>query len=116
MRRYKKLTSDQKNELQALIKTGTDVKEVRRAQAILFLDGKAGYETTETLTQFKERAVLIFRQRYLKEGLKWIEHKCKGKPKRLLTSKQRNEILTLLTTTTPKDHGYEIDFWSTSAL
>lgn len=116
MKRYKKLTSDQKNELQTLIKTGTDVKEVRRAQAILFLDGKAGYETIETLTQFKERAVLTFRQRYLKEGLKGIEHKRKGKPKRLLTSKQRSEILTFLTTTTPKDHGYEIDFWSTSAL
>ena len=57
-----------------LIKTGTDVKEVVGEPKRFFLDGKAGYETTETLTQFKERAVLIFRQRYLKEGLKWIEH------------------------------------------
>jgi transposase len=116
MKRCKKLSSNQKSELQNLIKLGADAKEVRRAQAILFLDSQANYETIETLTQFKERAVLAFRQRYLKDGLKGIEHKRKGKPKRLLCSNQRNEVLNFLTTTTPKDHGYDIDFWSTSVL
>ena len=59
---------------------------------------------------------MTFRQRYLKEGLKGIEHKRKGKPKQLLTSKQRSEILTLLATTTPQDHGYQVEFWSAAVL
>lgn len=116
MKRYRNLTPIQREELQGLIKSGTDVKEVRRAQAILFLDAQASYETIQALTQFKERAVLTFRQRYVKEGLEGIAHKRKGKPKRLLTSSQRTEILTFLMTTTPKEHGYEVDFWSTSVL
>lgn len=116
MRRCKKLSFEQKRELEAFIKWGTDAKEVRRAQAILFVDAQTSYGTIESLTQFKERAVLSFRQRYLKEGLKGIEHKRKGKPKRLLTLKQRQEILHFLTATTPQDHGYETTFWSTSVL
>lgn len=40
----------------------------------------------------------------------------KDRDKCLLSPVQRNEILTFLTTTTPKDHGYVIDFWSASVL
>jgi len=81
MKPCKKLSSDQKSELKTLIKLCSDFKEVRRrAQEILFLYAKASYKTIETLTQFKERAALIFRKRYLQEGLKWIENKLKGKP------------------------------------
>ena len=42
---------DQKRGLKAVIKSGTDVKEVRRAQVILFLDAETSYETIEELTQ-----------------------------------------------------------------
>ena len=66
------------------------------------------------MTGFKERSVLIFRQRYLKAGLEGLEHKRKGKPKRLLSQSQRDEIINFLTLTTPKEHGHESDFWSTS--
>jgi transposase len=116
MTRCKKLSPDQKQELQDLIRSGGDGKEVRRAQAILFVDAETNYEMIQSLTQFKERAVLAFRQRYLKNGLKGIEHKRKGRPKQLLTAKQRSEIFTFLTTTTPKNHGYDLEFWSTSVL
>lgn len=80
------------------------------------INQRVDYATIFSLTGFKERSVLIFRQRYLEQGLKGLEHKRKGKPKSLLTKAQREEIIELLTTTRPKNHGYEIDFWSTSVL
>ena len=70
----------------------------------------------EALTGYKRRQVFKYRAQFLKEGLCGIANKRKGKGKRLLSSNQRNEILTFLTTTTPKDHGYEVELWSTSVL
>ena len=106
MKRCTKLNSEQKAELGVLIQKGRDIKEVRRAQVILMVNDALPYETIETLTKYKERAALIFRQRYLKIGLKGIEHKRKGRPKRLLSLEQRKEILGLLTVQSPKDFDY----------
>ena len=116
MKRCTKLNSEQKAELGVLIQKGRDIKEVRRAQAILMVNDALPYETIETLTKYKERAALIFRQRYLKIGLKGIEHKRKGRPKRLLSLEQRKEILGWLTVQSPKDFDYEEAHWSTSIL
>ncbi len=104
------------NELRDFIGKSEDVKEVRRTQAILLLNVKTPYKMIAELTGFKERAVLVFRQCYLKNGLKGIEHKRKGKPKALLSRVQQEEIIHILTKTTPQEHGYESEFWSTSIL
>lgn len=116
MKRCLKLRTEQKSELQGLIECGDDVKEVRRAQAILLVNDEYAYRVIEELTRFKERAVLVFRQRYLRDGLKGIVHKRKGSPKRLLSRDQRSEIIKILMETTPKDHGYAVDFWTTTIL
>ena len=116
MKRYEQLNAEDIKELRELIRTGKDVKEVRRAQAILLLNDGANYGAIETLTHYKERAVLVFRQRYIKKGLEGIEHKRKGKPKSLLSSEQRKELLKILTEQTPKNHGLEEEYWTTSLL
>lgn len=117
MERYKKLTEEQKKELTTLIsKTGTDTKEIRRAQAILLIDQGASFSSIFTLTGYKRRGSFLFRQRYLKAGLKGIEHKRKGKPKTLLTLAQREEILHILERDTPQAHGYNQPFWTSSIL
>jgi transposase len=116
MKRCPKLDVKQKQELERFIKEATDSKEIRRSQSVLLVDRDVDYGAIHSLTGFKERSVLIFRQRYLKHGLKGLEHRRKGKPKALLTKAQREEIITLLTTTSPQDHGYESGFWSTAIL
>jgi transposase len=116
MKRCKKLTSLQREELELFIKTSGDSKEIRRSQSVLLVDKETSYALIESLSGFKERSVLIFRKRYLNQGLDGLEHKGKGRPKALLTKAQREEILTFLTKRSPKDHGYESDFWSTSIL
>jgi transposase len=116
MKRYSKLTKEQRLELQNAVALGKDVKEVRRAQSILLLNDEYDYLTIEDITQFKERAVLVFRQRYLRDGLKGIIHKRKGSPKRLLNREQRAEIIKILKETSPKDNGYSAAFWTTTIL
>lgn len=116
MKRCAKLTYKQREELEEFVQKSEDSKEIRRSQAVLLVDLETDYELIESLTGFKERTVLIFRQRYLNHGLKGLEHKRKGKPKSLLTRLQREEIINLLKTTTPKEHGYESSFWSSGIL
>ena len=116
MKKSPKLTSEQKEQLEKWIETTSDVKEVKRAQAVLLLDADTDFSTIYKLTRFKERAVLAFRKRYLESGLKGLEHQRKGKPKTLLTKAQRQEVIQWLETTTPKDHGYEAAYWTTSIL
>ena len=116
MKKCPKLTTQQREELSSFIRKSDDSKEIRRSQSVLLIDQKTHFEMIENLTGFKERSVLIFRQRYLREGTKGLEHKRKGKPASLLTKTQREDIVTILTKTTPKSHGYELDFWSTSIL
>ena len=116
MKRCAKLNLKQRQELENFVQSCEDSKEVRRAQAVLLIDLETNYGLIQSLTGFRERTVLIFRQKYLQHGLKGIEHKRKGKPKTLLTPSQREEIINLLKTTIPEDHGYESPFWSTAIV
>lgn len=116
MKRCAKLNTEQKQELENFVQISEDSKEIRRAQAVLLVNVETNYGLIQSLTGFRERSVLVFRQRYLKDGLKGLENKRKGKPKALLSLSQREAILNFLTETTPKDHGYESEFWSTSIL
>jgi transposase len=113
MKKCQKLQEEEKSLLKSFVKESSDSHESRRAQAVLLIDGGSCLDFIEGLTGFKRRQVFKYRSQFLKEGLSGIANKRKGKEKRLLSSDQRNEILTFLTTPTPKDHGYAIDFWST---
>lgn len=116
MKRCPKLDKNQKEELANFIRRSKDSKEIRRSQAVLLVDQETAYGVIYNLTGFKERSVLIFRQRYLKYGLGGLEHKRKGKPKPLLSKVQREEIIALLNDTIPKNHGYNHEYWSTAIL
>lgn len=116
MKRCPKLSEQQRRWLELFIQTSKDSKEIRRSQSVLLVDKDVDYITIKSLTGFKERSVLIFRQLFLKTGLKGLEHKRKGKPKALLSRGQREELVNVLITTIPKDHGFESEFWSTSIL
>lgn len=116
MKRCPHLTEAQKRELTTHITQTHDIKEVKRAQAVLLVNDQASYSVIEALTGYKERTILSLRQRYLEQGLCGIEHKRKGKPKALLTKAQREEVIAFLTQTTPQNHGYESIFWSTAIL
>jgi transposase len=84
MKRCPRLDEKQKQELANFIRNSKDSKEIRRSQSVLLIDQEANYDAICSLTGFKERSVLIFRQRYLEYGLEGLEHKRKGKPKSLL--------------------------------
>lgn len=116
MKRSARLTQVQKDELARHIKKCEDAKEIRRAQAVLLIDSNSGYAVIESLTAYKERAALALRRRFLERGLEGIENKRRGRPKSLLTKAQRDEIINLLTKTSPKDHNIEADYWSTTIL
>ena len=116
MKRCRKLQEKEQEVLKSFVKTASDSHESRRAQAVLLIDGGSCLDFIEVLTGFKRRQVFQYRAQFLKEGLCGIANKRKGKEKRLLSQPQRDEILTFLRTTTPKDHGYKVDFWSTSVL
>jgi len=116
MKRCPKLDKNQKEELTNFIRDSKDTKEIRRSQSVLLVDQETDYGAIYSLTGFKERSVLIFRQRYLKYGLVGLEHKRKGKPKALLSKAQREEIIGLLNDTLPRNHGYDYEYWSTAIL
>lgn len=116
MKKCRKLQEAEKEALKSFVKETSDSHESRRAQAVLLLDGGNCLDFIEALTGFKRRQIFKYRSQFLKEGLCGIANKRKGKEKRLLSRAQRDEILTFLTSTTPKDHGYKVDFWSTSVL
>jgi transposase len=116
MKRCLRLDEKQRDGLTNFIRNSKDSKEIRRSQSVLLIDRDTNYDEIYSLTGFKERSVLIFRQRYLKYGVEGLEHKRKGKPKSLLSKLQRQETIALLKSTLPGEHGYSSEYWSTAVL
>lgn len=112
-----KLDTVQSAELNALINSGkSSGREVRRAQAILLVNGGTKLEQITLLTGYSRRQIYDLRRNYLAKGLIAIQDKRKGKPKELLTRKQKEEFLGILQTKTPKDFGYTYDYWTTGII
>jgi len=116
MKKHPKLTTAQRLELSSFIGITEDSREARRAQAIILMDQGSSIEIITLLTALRRRQAFKYRALYLKIGLEALRNKRKGKPKLLLDKTQREEVLSYLEQTTPKDHGYEVEFWSTSIL
>ena len=116
MKKHPRLNTSQCSELSSFISSTEDAREARRAQAVILIDQGTIIETITLLTALKRRQIFKYRSLYLKIGLEAVRNKRKGKPKLLLVRAQRDEVLSYLESTTPKDHGYEVDFWSTSVL
>jgi len=117
MKPYKKLSKKQTQTLQDIINSPqSSGREVRRSQAVLLLNQKMDIQMIISLTKYSRRQIFDLRKNYLKKGIKVILDKRKGKPKEILTKKQRDEIMKILTTKSPRDYDYECDYWTATIL
>jgi len=117
MKKCPKLSSEQIRELNALISNGkSSGREVRRAQVILMLNEEIKPEAIASLTSYSRRQAFDLRRTYLEKGVAGIQDKRKGNPKELLTKKQRQEVIEIVTTKTPRDFSYDCDYWTTGIL
>ncbi len=117
MRKCPKLTPKQIQELQDIINNSqSSGREVRRAQAVLFLDKEINIKMIIALTKYQYRQIFGLRKNYLDGGITAIKDKRKGKPKELLTKKQRKEIIKILKVKTPKDYYYDCNYWTSGIL
>lgn len=114
MEKYQKLKQNQIKELNKLI---TDPQssglEIRRAQAILLLDQG---NDPGSITGYGRRQCFNIRRAYYDKGLIGIEDKRKNNRQTLLNKKQRQEIIEILKTKTPKDKGFQAEYWTTAVL
>lgn len=117
MEKCDKLTLKQIRELQGLVSDPkSSGREVRRAMAVLLLNEKVVIKTIVSQTIYSRRQIFDLRKNYLKKGISAIEDKKKGKPRDLLTKKQLSEIVKIIKEKTPRDKGYETDYWTTGIV
>lgn len=116
MKRRERLEGNQITELQQMIKNSEcDNIEIRRAQAILLLNGKADEFTIKSVTGFDKKYAFKLKKRYQEKGMPGIATK-KKKSRMLLTKGQIQEVKQIVTTKKPKDVGINADFWTTLIL
>lgn len=111
----KPLNSKQSQELSRFISSSQDSRGIRRAQAILMLTGNQSLDWIGRLTSFGRSQVFNWRKIYQDKGLAGIQSKPRQTAS-LLTKRQRQELTETLKKKTPKDLGYEADYWTTSLL
>ena len=113
-----KLTENQKKELSAFIQVYQHTsEEIKRAQAILMVSENMAEPMLMAFTGLKRATAVKLRKQYLKLGLQAIESKRKEKKYRaLLTKRERAEIAEMLNTQTPRDYGWEWDYWTPTIL
>lgn len=114
-----KLSQKQISELNNIVsRYQSSGPEVRKAQTILLVNEEVEPSAITAITEYSRRQSFDLRKRYLKQGLTVIEDKRKGKPKEILTKKQRDEVLKVLKTKAPNECSryYNSDYWTTSIL
>ncbi len=117
MKKCKKLISKRKQELQDVINNSkSSGREVRRSQAVLLLNQDTDIQMIIALTKYSRRQIFDLRRNYLEKGVKAIKDKKKGKPKEILTKKQRDEMIEIIKTKSPRDYEYECNYWTTTIL
>ena len=90
--------------------------EVRRAQAVLLLHEGTAVATIRRITRLSKTRVFVIYAAYLKQGAEALRDKRQGKPKELLTKKQRSEIVATVGKKSPKQLGFVSEFWTTGIL
>lgn len=112
----KKLSQKQKEELEQLAKKSLERDEAKKAQTILLLEEKNGLRLVKNIIGYGKTQAYDIKKKYLKDGISTLQDKRKGKPKELLTKQQREEVIEIVKTKTPKEFGYEKEFWTTGIL
>ena len=90
--------------------------EVRRAQAVLLLNESVPVATIGRITRVSKTRMFMIYASYIETGVKALRDKRQGKPKELLTKKQRDEIIATVGKKTPKQLGFGSEFWTTGIL
>lgn len=90
--------------------------EVRRAQAILLLNEGVSSASIRRITRFSKTRMFVLYATYLQHGSDALRDKRHGKPKELLTKKQREALIATIGKKTPKELGFVSDFWTTGIL
>lgn len=117
-KKYKAFNNKQTKELKKLINNPHSGKsEAVKAQILLMLDKGVPAKIIVATTDYKERQIYNFKKRFYKKGVSGLVDKRLGKPKEILSKRQRNEILKWIKTKKPKDFKfYDTDFWTTIIL
>lgn len=104
-------------ELRKIIRdNGRTAAEIKRAQAILLKHEDEPLKKIRSLTGYVRSHISRLYLRFLDEGVDSIADKRVGKPKEILSKKQRDEIVKTVSTKTPKDLKYAHDHWTTGIL
>ena len=78
----RKLTPDQRNELQELLPTTSSVQVYRRAKMLLYLDEGSSPEEIRNHTGYAERAQFFWLRRYRETGIQGLaDHPRSGRPR-----------------------------------
>lgn len=112
----RRLTSEEIHELRALVRISKKSTETKRAQAVILLNRMADIEDIGILTDLSRSQIFNIRKRFLAGGITALKDKREGKPKELLTKKEREAIIETVKTKTPKDCGYVSEHWTTGIL
>lgn len=73
-------------------------------------------ERIKSFTSYSRAQAFRLKQRYLAEGIECLTDRREGKPKELLSKKEREEVIETVKTKTPKNLGFASDHWTTSLL
>jgi transposase len=113
-----KLTVKHRSELSSFLQEkDRTLEEIKRAQSILLLGENLPGTTIESLTGLKRSTAVKSRKKYIKHGINALISKRKVKNHlSLLTKKQRLEIANMLHAKTPRDYGWDWDYWTPSIL
>lgn len=119
MWKYPILLNEEEDKLKEVIRGNTkEADTVKRAQAILMVSKHKEIREISEMTGFSRSQIFELRKQYVARGIEVLTDKRKGKPKELLTKKQRGEIIHTLATKTPNecDAYYNSDYWTTGIL
>lgn len=117
MDKCRKLNLKEIRELQdAVSDSKSSGREVRRAMAILQLNEAVSIKTIVSQTRYSRRQIFDLRKNYLDKGIFAIKDKKRGKPREILTKKQLNELVKTIKEKTPRDYGYDTDYWITGIV
>lgn len=90
--------------------------EAMRVLAILLFDNNSDSELIKSLTEYDKKYASNLRRKYLKGGIDTLKDRKGKKPRSLLTKGQRQEVIKIITTATPKSFGIDEDCWTSAIL
>lgn len=113
----KKLKQQQIQELEEFVEDSRKKSpEVRRAQAVLLLHEGVPVDAIKRITRISRTRMFAIYAAYMKLGTEALRDHRQGKPKELLTKKQRDEIIATVGKKKPKQLGFGSEFWTTGIL